>query len=180
MFKCQAIRNIKLRYEAVGADVTADISNQHVADAIGVIATTTTTGVCIAEAFKIKSLKLWGPVNGATQASKLKIEWTGSSNNVYVPGTSVIAEGMGAGKLPFLHARPPRDSSAKMWHKSSSDTLFRIEAFQGAILELDVDFVLNDATTAISSATLTSATAGNFYHKGLGSVLDVVGLNSIS
>ncbi len=81
-----------------------------------------------------------------------------------------------------LHATPPKESLSSLWQESNaSTTMVVITAPVSSIIDISVDYVINDGDALLTGPSISGATAGTIYHKQPDGNASVMGnLNTIA
>ena len=93
------------------------------------------------------------------------INWNTNSTVMYSPGTSIVNDTFSIDRPAHTVAMPPKEGFAHFWHESDSTTqLFVFSCTVGTVVDIWVDFVMNDDNAPIAGTTLVGATLGQLYH----------------
>lgn len=111
----------------------------------------------IARAVRLKKVEMWAPQTAVGAATSILLSW--SSNATYFsPTTEITDTCLSTAQPAHLLAVPPAEASASMWHEDSgTDDLFTIFGPTGSVVDVHLNFVLND-TGAVSSIPVTVVT----------------------
>lgn len=147
----------------------------------GVVATTSTTGAPIAFSVKVRSVEIWTPPASQGALATCSLEWASgstldSTNTVEVSDTS-----MSVAEPAHLRTSPPKSSLASFWQHIGADQLFVITAPAGSVVDVSMQYVLNDDEASPTSVVLAGATVGNMYYMpldGHGGVMAPVSLTT--
>ncbi len=180
----EPILHKRYRHQADAAVTNVTISARDLSHSIGVIATAATTACHLSYAIRLRRLRVWAwPVTVGTPAIAT-IDWNSNSatGGIYGPGSQKTATTVSLDRPAYLNCRPPKDSLADMWHRPDDTTvLLNLTLPAGALIDAEIDAVLNDSEVPIASASVTGATVGQIYHKKMDPNLTIVGnLNSIA
>lgn len=154
-----------------------------VASVVGIYATGSTTSNHLCVAMRLRKIKLWFTATSVGANTEAIIDWNVSTNeSLYSPNSSISRSTMSSAEYAYLCASPPKDSLADLWQRSTTTfTLVSLSAPAGAIIDITVDYVLNDSDAAISGPALSGATSGTIYHKQPNADANIVGnLNTIA
>lgn len=163
------------RYQATGS-TTTPISMGDILDQ-WFVATSTTTGVRIASALKIRKIEMWQP-NSTTSFSTTPcaISWDMAANagGVGAPSTVVSASALGSSGVAHIVSRPPAGCLGAMWLSGPTDVtqLLSLTYATGCIVDIHVTLHMpegavgsGDAPVAENGA-IVGATLGSFYVRG--------------
>ncbi len=185
VFKSEIIMTRKMRFRATAAVSEVSLQYRDLASGVvGIVAVTTTTSGILARAIKLKRVDTW--FNAATAGTPVEgvIDWNSLPGTAFVagPGSSVSKYSTSTAEYTHLKSSPPVGSSAALW-RDASDTsaAFTITLPAGGILDITLDYVVNDSNAVVSGASISGATIGTWYHKQPDTNLSVMGnLNSIA
>jgi hypothetical protein len=165
--------NYRWRYKFLSAAATT-ISGQVLLQQI-LVATGTTTTTRIVAALRIREVEMWGPATLATGATpsdpfEMGVEWfgtTGSSN----PSLKVTDIAMSGDKSHVL-CRVPSKSFTEDWINiggqfDNTNTIFTLNAEQGAVVDIVVQTQLIDNEAASAGPTTSGLTLGTVYQNYL-------------
>ena len=147
---------------------TADVTNVQVnpvtiGQALGCVATGTTTLASFVSCYRIKKIVLW-PGNGSFHIEELY--WLSTPSAFVKEDVREATNPSGAtitGPIQFI---PPKGSLASFWINSSvaANALFGIQCNTGALIDLHVEFVLANALNGFTAQTTAGASAGSVYY----------------
>jgi hypothetical protein len=108
----------------------------------------------IAMSFRVKRVRVWSSVNGlgnTTQSSTgiatVSLDFDVDSVNGGNPGLQITDTTMTPDRCAFIDVVPPANSYARFWHSQveSAQALFIVNCALGSIMDLHVEWVLNDS-----------------------------------
>jgi len=129
------------------------------------MATTTTNQFRLFGAVRLKNVNIWAvALSSATQQTTAAIEWIG----VNAPSTVHSDTTMGNARPLHVFSRPPPNASNRWWsiyNQNEAEVLFEVTAPQGAIIDIVVNFKLQDDEGAMAAPAGTGAgsTVGVIY-----------------
>jgi len=166
-FKPNLTFNHKFRFNCTAA-VSSDITNSNLMATFGTICTVlNTSGVALAESFKLKRVKIWTPPPTQGSSATCSVEWsTFASAALYNSSMQTSDTSINPSSPAYVSVAPPKGSNASFWQTAGTTVLFHITAPIGSIIEIDVLVVLVDDNNDRLGITYTSgaATLGNFYY----------------
>jgi hypothetical protein len=110
------------------------------------------------------------------------IDWVSQTSGFSNPSSSVEMANTSTAEFKHLRANPPKDSIALMWHESDDNTsILKLTAPVSSIVDITMEYVMNDSDALVVGPTLSGATLGTIYHKQPTANMSVVGnLNTIA
>ncbi len=184
VFKSEVVLTRKLRFRASGAVSEVSIRHRDLAMAFGIVAVTTTTSGVLVWAHRLIKVDCW--FNAATAGTLVEgvVDWNSSPGTSFIaaPGSSRSAQSTSVSEYAHFSARPPKGSQQDCWHKGDDTaSAFTLTLPAGGIVDITMEYVLNDSNAVLSGDSITGATVGTFYHKQPDPNLVVVGnLNTIA
>lgn len=175
----------KLRFVANSTMVSALITPSRLAAAAGLIATGATTSVHMCYAVRMREVSIWayaGPVGSSAVTATLDWNSTSGAGNIFAPGNAVSDTSFSSAVPAHVHSSPPEGSNASFWHTPmDTTTLITLSGPAQSIIDVVIEYVINDANTVISGPTIAGASTGQIYHRDLVSDARVTGgLNPIA
>jgi hypothetical protein len=125
----------------------------------------------VAESCKLKKIEIWAPTSGGTgiTSSIISVQWISTLAN-----NTIISDVGNAFEIPHIVSTPPKNSLAGYWSKTSTnetEVLFITELASGAVVDLWVDYVLQNIRTGYgegsSGRVVTGASGGVVYTAAL-------------
>lgn len=182
----QAVRSLKIRTQASGSYVD-QITWRDLSAMVGIIATGSTTSVCLSSCIRLRTIELWAPVQTAGTAVTATVSWLNSALDFESPPVTHSDTSISYDHPAYLSLKPPKGSIASKWHRSDDDTfVIDMRGPVGMTVDWLFDWVLSDSATIqaqIAGPTLSGATNGVIYHKTItgssGTLVAVNVLNSI-
>jgi hypothetical protein len=184
-WKSEVIITRKCRFRASAA--VAEIALQYIdlAGAVaGIIGLTSTTSVEVARAIRIKKFEIFFNATTAGTVVEGVIDWNSGFNagTAYAPGSSMSEYSTSTAEYSHISSRPPPDSQQDLWHSALDTTAaVTITLPAGGVLDITLDYVINDSNAAVTGPAVTGATVALIYHKQPDANLVVMGnLNTIA
>jgi len=153
------------RFKATSALSAVQIQAHFINDLIQMAATTTTAYTLI-ESFKIRSVKLWGPMASDLVPVTVSLEWADAVAQLDTNRALISDTSMGSSRCAFINAKPPKSSTASLWQGDSTNPSFILNGPINTVVDLDLTFTLvnnqngDDNPVAI---TVAGATVGQVY-----------------
>jgi hypothetical protein len=170
-YPAQENRSWVLRFTC-GASGTlgAAIAMNTLAGALGIIATGATTSVFMADQLRLRRLCIWGPVSTAGTPVNVLAKFVDdpASNTQSGPPKSVQDSSVSFDRPAYVCLEPPKDNSSifSQWFDSSLTTQWVfIAAPPGSIMDLHMNFIVDDIGAVSAGPTIAGGTAGTIYHK---------------
>lgn len=156
----QVTHSTTLRFTVSSAVLNTGVTNENILDAM-LVATSTTAGYQLFDAFKIKAVELWSNAMVGTP-STVEVQFVENTGDVRV----VTDTSLGV-KPAYVHARPSKLSLASFWNITGGNNLFVFTAPAGSIIDLHCVFRTSTAAPTALANALVGANAGEFYFRGL-------------
>ncbi len=154
----------RYRFAASGA-YSGAITCAQVLQSLGVMGTVVnTTASLLFKCFRLKKLELWAPPPSQGSTVTISVEWLGSSNS---PNREDSDTHVSVSRPAHLVCKPPPESLAKFWQVFTGTTLFNIVAPVGTIIDMSVDMIMVDQTTASSTVAAATVVLGKVYYLAL-------------
>jgi len=164
----QAIRSFKLRTQA-SSSYTDQITWRDFSAMVGIIATGSTTSVCLSSCIRLKTVEIWAPVQTAGTAVTASVSWLNSALDFESPPVTHSDSSISFDHPAYLCLKPPKGSISSKWHRSDDDTLVMdLRCPTGTTIDWLFDWVLSDSLTIqaqIAGPTISGGTVGVVYHK---------------
>jgi len=168
-FRSNVIVNHRFRYLASANLTGFAITDSMVLGAMGTMGTGTNTTVThLFKTFRLKSIEIWSPTSTSTTAATCAIDWIG--NNVNSPNMETSDTSINVSMPAHVRVSPPADARARWWQSSTSTTMFNITCPSGSIVDLSVEGILADQTSAGVTVAVATAVIGVQYWLALDGV----------
>lgn len=146
------------------------ISSHDILTAIGAMCTVAnTTLTAIAMAFRLRFVEMWSSYDNGVNGSYCACSFDQSR----MPGSSFSDVSVNPTRPVHVFAPAPKESLASFWINSGSSatSMFSLSGPPGTIVDICVDFVLQDPDTINTAVTRTviTATLGRMYYAWLDS-----------
>jgi len=168
IYTAQSIRQITIRTVAQSAQTGFEIQNFQLANLLGIVASSATTSFNITAVFRLRKIRMWGPVATAGVPVTVALTWENSSQDFMTPPKTMSDTSISFDRPAHLNETPPTESLAAKWHGSASTNVAVFMNYPAnCIIDFLFDWVLNDDSSnyaPIAGPVLTGATAGTFYH----------------
>jgi len=162
----QPVQKFILRTIANSSEQDEGFNYNTLAGMLGIIATSSTVSTYLSTAFKLRRIRMWGPVATAGTPVTVSIRLMQSSADFVTPPKTWTDTSVSFDHPAFLDWVPPLGSLAEKWHSSvQGDQIFTLTFPVGATIDFHFSYVLNDADGTINGPTLSGATVGLVYHK---------------
>jgi hypothetical protein len=138
---------------------------------IGIGDTNTIAVWRIAESCKLKKVEIWSPSSpsAAIGSTTISVQWISTLAN-----NTIISDVGNAFEIPHIVTSPPKNSLAGYWSKTStneSEVLFIAELAAGAVIDVWVDYVLQNIRSGYgegsSARVVTGGSGGVVYTAAL-------------
>lgn len=156
------VKSHRYRYLASSAIVAVGIQDVHVQRALGGICTVANTTVAVSvKSFKLNKIEIWAPTSTSTTPTTVSVEWLGQNNS---PNLEHSDTSINVSRPAHLITRPPRNSLASFWQNSAGGTaLFVLNCPSGSIIDISVNMIEADESTALLTSTIVTGTLGVQY-----------------
>ncbi len=142
-----------------------------VADLIGVCGvmniTSLTAHRAIAYAVRVKWVKVWAPAisTGSYISGSCSVEWLGEN---YHPSIDKSDSTNSLSDPAYVHTSPPKGSDSGNWFSNDTTaTLFNLSCTAGAVVDVCLEYVLNDSTLVLTVTSGSNGTVGQIYYRYL-------------
>ncbi len=164
----QISTNIVVRHTyrfAASAAFSGAISPSKVLAALGTMGTVANTTVSfLFKCFRLRSLNLWAPPSSQGSTVTTSVEWLGTANS---PNYEVSDTSVSVSRPAHVKAVPPKTSLASFWQVASGTALFNLVAPAGTIIDMSVDMIMVDQTSASTTIGAATVTLGEIYYLAL-------------
>jgi len=162
----QPAQKFILRTIANSSEQDEGFNYNTLAGMLGIIATSSTVSTYLSTSFKLRRIRMWGPVATAGTPVTVSLRATMTSADFVTPPKTWTDTSISYDHPAFVDWKPPRGSLAEKWHSSAQgDQIFTLTFPVGATIDFHFSYVLNDALGTINGPTLSGATVGLIYHK---------------
>jgi hypothetical protein len=159
----------RFRFVASAAESSFAITDTAVLGAMGSMGTATNSAVTVLfRSFKIKRLEMWSAPPSQGSSATCSVEWFGFGNSPSVEHSDTT---LSVAKNAHISVKPPSQSLASFWQKSTSTNLFVLNFTAGTIIDIIVDLILNDDEAAAQTVAVTTAVVGTIYYLALDQAL---------
>lgn len=160
--------SVTLRYTTNAAVTDSAITFRNLVDTL-LVAVTTTSGVDLFEAVRIRRVRLWAS-SALGSAVSVKLEYSGVTTGLI--GDQAIHTDTSMGVQPaFVQARPSARSLASDWQlggAGNTSTAMLITGPSGTVVDVELSFRSQFLTpNATAGNALVAATVGSQYIRGL-------------
>lgn len=166
------VRNKRFRFVQASGSTMSDlaITSDDIITSVGAMCTVAnSTLTSIAMAFRLRFVEVWATYDLGVNGSFCSVAF----DQTRMPGMQFSDVSVNPTRPVHVFARPPKDSLASFWinNGSSATSMFSISAPPGAIVDICVDYVIQDPDTINSTKTRTviTATLGRMYYTWLDS-----------
>jgi len=150
---------------AASASFSGAISPAKVLSSLGVMGTVVnTTSSQLFKCFRLKRLEIWAPPPSQGSTVTTSVEWLGSANS---PNLEVSDTHVSVSRPAHLIAIPPKESLASFWQVDSGSALFNLVAPVGSIIDMSLDMIMVDQSTASGTVATATAVLGKIYYLAL-------------
>jgi len=159
------------RFQNGSSNNTVTVQRGTLLSLIGVGDSNTLAVWRIAESCKLKKVEIWSPTTQGSgiSSSIISVQWISTLAN-----NTIVSDVGNAFETPHIVTSPPKNSLAGYWSKTStneSEVLFITELAAGAVIDLWVDYVLQNIRTGYgegsSGRVVTGASGGVVYTAAL-------------
>jgi hypothetical protein len=183
VYIAQSVRSITIRTISGSAQTGFEIQNFQLAQLLGEVAVTTTTSNCLTALFRLKRVRMWGPIATAGVPVTIALTWENSLQDFMTPPVTKSDTSISFDYPAHLNCAPPGTSLASKWHASSSTNVALFMNFPiNTIIDFTFDWVLNDDSSnyaVVSGSALIAAVVGTIYHHPIGGVLTPINVNAL-
>ncbi len=168
IWRAEPVLTKTVRFHCTSTMSQITLTNENVAGGVcGLVATAATTSVHIAKAFRLRKIAVWFCATAAGTYTSACIDWASSTTlDVFSPNSSLELSTMSIAEMVCLKGTPPKNSLVSFWVEPQETTGYiTISCPAGSLIDMTVDYVINDAAAAVSGPTLSGATLGTMYHK---------------
>lgn len=162
------LRGHKFRFKASAALVNVQMQTSDFLQLLAV-ANTTTTASSLISAFRIRRVSIWGPPAADLIPVTVSLEYnqTSSAGSVGQRPRLFLDTSVGATEVACVSAKPPPQSAASMWQlystQASSGGAFILNGPVNSVVDVQMDFILQNGETVIANLATTAATVGRVY-----------------
>jgi len=181
-FQSGTIVRSKYRYIANGGTpVNRVITWAELILTCGVVAQASGTGVttsAIARAVRIRRIRAWSaaPIDGQNAPSILNfasvsVDFDVTGTQQYQSCLQFSDTTMSNARLAFIDVVPPKNSDAALWHNTAGagSDAFVLFVAAGGVVDLDLEWVLADATIALNYVSFGPVVVGQVFYPALDS-----------
>lgn len=154
----------RYRFLATSALSGVGIDAQDILGAIGGVCTVANTTLAfIAKSVRIIAIRVWSPTATSTTGVTCSIEWLSTNS----PSIEVSDTSINVSEPAHINTSPPPLALAGFWQQTATTDLFILSCPGGSVLDLTLQYVLNDQATASSTRTIATGTLGRQYYLAL-------------
>ncbi len=151
------------RFEASSASTTDTLSTTSLGNML-IMAASATNGYQLCNAIRLRKIEIWGPMASDLIPVTVSVDYTGQSAQAVGPSCKVTDTSMGANRPAHIVAIPPRTSTASTWQYTISGlTLCTLEFPANAVVDITLEFVLQDNGSPSTVVAISGATTGVVY-----------------
>ncbi len=154
----------RFRYRASSAGVDISITCAELVKQL-CMTLTTTTSAAICDRMKVRSVELWGPPSATFGSNTVSCEFSqdaGSPGMTSKP--SVFSDtSMGATRVAYVKAVPPRSSLVDFWFSPQSGPFMTLNYPAEAVIDIAVEYTIANGTGLTTGPTLAAGTAGTVF-----------------
>jgi len=159
----------RFRFVASSAESNFALTDTCVLAAMGSMGTVSNSIVtALFRSFKIKRLEMWSAPPSQGTSATCSVEWFGFGNSPSIEHSDTT---LSVAKNAHISVKPPSQSLASFWQKSTNTNLFVLNFTAGTIIDIIVDLILNDDEGTALSTAVSTATVGTVYYLALDQVL---------
>jgi hypothetical protein len=174
--------NIELRHTfryVATSSSSVNVDTSQILSALGVMGITNTSVRDFCSSFKVNHLTIYTPPAAVGSSATCSITWPGANNS---PPREYSDTSVSVSTPAMVSCSPPPQSLASFWQTGTGQTLFRLIAPSGSIIDMSVSYFLADSNSAGTATTVITSVAGVVYYLPLDGVsthlLSPVSLNS--
>jgi hypothetical protein len=158
------------RFVQTGGAGTSNIGVKDIQDLL-VMAATTVSAYRLTTAFNIKRVSMWGPMAEDLIPVTVSLQWQPDTGSSFGGPARIVSDtSMGSNRAAKIQSTPPRESFQSRWlsYDVLNDPLFEIIYPANAILDIQLQMVMQNAQTPVASAyPISGAIAGQIYVRPL-------------
>ncbi len=156
----------KFRFSASSAKTAYAVTIANLFGVAGVFTKTANSTVCPVNAsFKLTSVSVWGPITATGTPVTVTVEWLGANNS---PNKDVSDTSVTNSFAAYLTTKPPRNSIASFWQvATASSTIFLLTCPSGSVIDVTMNLIMADQSTALQTVNVTTAAVGQSYYLAL-------------
>jgi len=153
------------RFQAASALDGVSVTDTNLLNLV-LMAKTATTSARFFTSVKVRQVEIWGAMASDLVPVTASVEFTrygysGSKKEIH-SDTS-----MGSTRPAYVSARPSKDSLARMWTSTTSETsteVFNVSCPDNSIIDVHISFVIANGEPASSGPNPTGASTGKIYY----------------
>jgi len=119
---------------------------------------------CINESVKLRSVEIWSPPAAQGGNATCSVDWVGFNNS---PNVEVSDTTVSVAQPAHVRTAPPAQSLAAFWQVAGSGTLCTITAPTGSIIDVNLDLILSDDESALTTIAVTTDAVSVMYYLSL-------------
>lgn len=164
-FQATFVVHKRIRWTALNSFTDTAITIQNVLQCFGV-ATTAVTGAPLFTSMKMHYVEMWAPATSGTQV-RIDFEYIFGAGGFAGPSKVWSDATMGTAFPAHIKARTPSRGIQSQWLQSNSVAFFQFSGPADTVIEVEAEFVFQDATNVAASQTLVAAVPGATYIRSL-------------
>jgi len=171
-FLARPVLSSQVRCLATGPQIDAAVRYVDLAAMLGLVATSATTSILIASAFRLKKIRVWCPAPfGSVSTSVASITWDQTTSDYVSPPVTKADSSVNPSKPAYVEIIPPKGSLADKWHSpGQTDGICIMTYPTGSIVDFFFNYVLDDQGGVTAGPTVAGGSLGVFYHRGFNSL----------
>ncbi len=156
--------NKVFRFKASAAMVNDVLSIKDVGTML-IMATGATTSNTLSTAFRLRKVEMWGPMASDLVPVTVSVEFQFTpTSGLGGPSKLQSDTSMGSTVCAHVSAVPPAGSSASFWQADyTTDGMCLLNGPSNSVVDLTIEYTLNDSLAAGTAVTVVAATAGVIY-----------------
>jgi len=146
----------KFRFLSTGA-FSGNIQDTFLLAMCGVVSTTGISAAAIAQSVKLQSVEVWSPVSAQGATATVSLEWPTGGQNM---GREVSDTSASVSRVAHIKCKPPKNTISSFWNSGAGVNVFSLNIPTASIVDVTVNYVLNDGNAAPTLVVSVGATAG--------------------
>jgi len=156
-----------LRFQATGAVSNVSISDSDICNNL-VMASSTTAAYPLFSAFKLNRVRIWAPVATLGTSVTASVEFPNNPSVPFSGKPQIFSDTQyGTAKAAFVDVAPPQMTQQSFWSGALQNSWMILNMPQGSILDIMVEYALQNGQTSTGALTVISSSVGQIYSLAL-------------
>jgi hypothetical protein len=163
----QVKQSMRLRFSCTTAATNKQILFLNILDSV-LFAATAVVGYDLFTAVRVKAVEVWALPSQGSAPTPVRVQFPALPDGGGLAGDGRVFSDTSMGIEPaHVIARPDPKSALGLWNDSNGTVAFLLTCPIGAVIDVLVDFRIDQNVTPSSTNALVAATVGNMYFRGL-------------